>query len=308
MNSLYLKTLVETVATGSLSKAADNLFITPSAASRRIKYLEDHYGYSLLDRSGPLLVPTEAGKWVIDKALNLLEIENDLLIGLKGIERMGGVLFCCTNSFGIAHLPRVLEVFMHDNPDTTNLKFYFDQPDNIVKGLRKNVYNLAVFEHCIHCECFSFDEFTTYRLSDDEVVFISSPDLGINSANTTMDVLFKHTLYGQNESACASKFLASNLKSMGRRLDEFKNVIVVDDLHLIINSVLTGNGIACISKGVVEKHINAGRLVQHHVEGFTHARKRTLATNQSKSLNLATGSLKGCIISYFSETVEAVKC
>ena len=299
MNSTYLKTLVEAVAMGSISKAADSLCITPSAASRRIKFLEDHYGYPLLDRSGPLIVPTEAGKWVVKKALNVLDIENDLLIGLKGMERGEVVLFCCTNSFGIAHLPHVLADFMHTNPDTSKLKFYFDQPDNIVRELRKNIYNLAVFEHCIQCECFSFDEFATYSLPDDEMVFVSSPDLVITPSRTTIDVLCGHTLYGQNEGACASKFLATNLKSMKRSVNEFKNHIVVDDLHLIINSVLEGNGIACISQGVVEKHITAGRLIQHHVDSFIHARKRTLAANHGKLLNLSTKNLMDCIISYF---------
>lgn len=306
MKLIYLKTLVEAVGSGNLSKAADNLCITPSAVSRRIKYLEDYYGYSLLDRSGPLLVATEAGKWVADKALEMLDMENELLIGLKRIERMGGVLFCCTNSFGIAHLPLVLEAFMLDNPDTNKLRFYFDQPDNIVRGLRKNIYNMAVFEHCIQCECFNFNEFKTYPLPEDEVVFISSPELGINATDTTMDALFEYTLYAQNEGACGSKFLSNNLKSMGRSLDEFRNIVIVDDLHLIISAILAGNGIACISKGVVKKHIDAGHLKQHHVNGFIHARKRTLATNLTMELNPSTEGLKKCIVSYFEQHMQSI--
>ncbi len=69
METVYLKTLVEAIATGSLSKAADSLCITPSTASRRIKFMEDHYGYSLLDRSGSKLVLTNAGKIVMDTLL-----------------------------------------------------------------------------------------------------------------------------------------------------------------------------------------------------------------------------------------------
>ena len=238
METIYLKTLVETVATGNLSRAADSLCITPSTASRRIKFMEEHYGYSLLDRSGPLLIPTEAGKLVVDMATGILALENELVINLKGMDQGEGILFCCTNSFGIAHLPRIFAEFMVSNPDTSKLRFYFGQPDDIVKGLRENSYNLAVFEHCIHCECFSFDEFTTYSLPTDEVVFISSPALGIRSSTITVTELFKHTLYGQNEGSCASKFLATNLRSMGRNVAEFNHLVIVDDLHMIINAVL----------------------------------------------------------------------
>lgn len=300
METVYLKTLIESVATGNLTRAADILCITPSTASRRIKFLEDQYGYPLLDRSGSILVPTEAGKFVADKAAAILALENELLAGLKNMEKCEGIFFCCTNSFGIAHLPLIFAEFMASNPDTSKLKFNFDQPDNIVKGLRENCYNLAVFEHCIHCECFSFDEFTTYPLPNDEVVFVSSPALAINSPKLTIDELLKHTLYGQNEASCSSKFLAANLRTLGRSVTEFNHHFIVDDLHMIIKAVLDGNGIACLSRGVVEKHLVSGRLVQHHVDKFEHDRKRTLATDLSKKTNPATECLKDCILDYFT--------
>lgn len=302
METIYLKTLLEAVATGNLSRAAESLCITPSTASRRIKFMEDHYGYSLLDRSGPLLVPTAAGKMVAEKAAEILKLEIELQLSLKGMEQGDGILFCCTNSFGIAHLPRIFAEFMISNPDTSELKFYFGQPDDIVKGLREGSYNLAVFEHCIHCECFRFDEFATYSLPIDEVVFVSSPALGITAAQLKIDELFEYTLYGQSEECCASKFLVSNLRSLGRSVSEFSNHVIVDDLHMIITAVLEGNGIACISRVVVEKHLNTARLVQHHVDGFEHARKRTLAADPNKRSTPATKGLMNCILEYFNVT------
>lgn len=300
MKTIYLKTLVEAAATGNLSRAADSLCITPSTASRRIKFLEDHYGCLLLDRSGSVLVPTEAGKLVVGKATEMLALENDVLVGLRGMELADEILFCCTNSFGIAHLPRIFAEFMTGNPDTAKLKFFFGQPDEIVKGLRDTSYNLAVFEHCVHCNCFSFDEFTTFSLPTDEVVFVSSPDLDIRAATLTVTELFRHTLYGQHEGSCASRFLASNLRSMGRDVAEFNSHVIVDDLHLIISAVLEGNGIACISRGVVEKHLASGRLLQHHVDGFVHTRKRTLAAVPGNKADSATTGLMKCILEYFS--------
>lgn len=67
MELAYLKTLLEMVDTGSFSKAADNLYVTQSAVSRRIKFMEDQYGYPLLDRSGPNLLLTDAGTVVADQ-------------------------------------------------------------------------------------------------------------------------------------------------------------------------------------------------------------------------------------------------
>ncbi len=299
METIYLKTLVEAVNTGSLSRAAESLCITPSTASRRLKFMEEQYGHELLDRSGPVMVPTPAGSIVLQKAQEMLAIEHEILMGLKGLNHDTGILFCCTNAFGIAHLPRIFAEFMSNNPDTSNLKFFFGQPDDIVRGLRGSDYTMAVFEHCIHCECFRFDEFATYELPRDEMIFVSSPGLAVSPAQLTIDELFRHTLYGQNEENCASKFLATNVRTMGRDIYEFSNHVIVDDLHMIINAVLEGNGIACISRGVVEKHLTSGRLVAHHVEGFEHQRKRTLAIATDKKSNPATRELKNCILDYF---------
>jgi LysR family transcriptional regulator, transcriptional activator of the cysJI operon len=300
VDTLYLRTFIETLKTGNLTKASENLFITPSTASRRLKLIEGHFGHTLLDRSGPVLTATEAGRLVADQAVRILALETELKAKLHAMDHAEEVLFCCTHSFGIAHLPQVFADFMLTNPDTAKMKLYFDQPDHIVEGLRENRYNLALFEHCIHCTCFRSDEFTTFALPNDEVVFVSSPDHGIGSEFLTIDEVFRHTLYGQNEGSCASKFLATNLRLMGRSVSEFNNHIVVDDLHMIIKAVLQGNGIACVSRGVVEKHVKAGRLVEHRVDGFVHGRKRTLFVSRSKEMNTMTESLRNCILGYFN--------
>jgi len=44
METRYLKTLVATVEEGSFSRAAEVLYITQSAVSQRIKFLEEHFG------------------------------------------------------------------------------------------------------------------------------------------------------------------------------------------------------------------------------------------------------------------------
>ena len=108
MESLYLKTLVEVVRTGSLSRAAESLHVTQPAVSRRIKFMEDQYGCELLDRSGNVLRPTEAGHLVYEKAQSLLEIEADLVSGLHRLDGKVRISLSCTPSFGIAHLPAVL--------------------------------------------------------------------------------------------------------------------------------------------------------------------------------------------------------
>jgi len=297
MESIYLKTLIEAVNTGSLSKAAENLCVTPSAASRRIKFLEEHYGYPLLDRTGPVLKPTQAGSLVVGKARILLEIEQELLHGLTEMDSKPRIAFCCTPAFGIAHLPYVLKDFMLNNSDMSDLKFFFKMPDLVVEGLKEHLFDLAVIEHCA---CLDLKEFSTFPLPDDEMIFVSAPSLGIEPAFADLDVLVQQRLYSRNEGCCSQVFLDFNMKNIGRDGREFKKVIVYDDLHLIIQAVLDGEGIAFISRSVVAKHLNEGSLRTHRVEGFRHNRNRTFVVSNTKPIDTSMTAFIKCIFSAFS--------
>lgn len=297
MESIYLKTLIEAVETGSLSKAAENLCVTPSAASRRIKFLEDHYGYPLLDRSSAVLKPTQAGNLVLEKAKVLLQIEQELLHGLNEMDNKPRIAFCCTPAFGIAHLPHVLKDFMLNNSDMSDLKFYFKMPDMVVEGLKQHLFDLAVIEHCA---CLDLKEFLTFPLPDDEMVFVTAPSLGIESDIADLDVLVQQRLYSRNEGCCSQVFLEMNMKNIGRDSREFKKVIVYDDLHLIIQAVLDGEGIAFISRSVVAKYLKQGSLRTHRVAGFRHNRNRTFVVSNTKSLDANLMDFVRCIFSTFS--------
>jgi DNA-binding transcriptional LysR family regulator len=278
VKSEYLGTLLETIATGSFSKAADNLFITQSAVSRRIKFLEDQYGYSLIDRSGPVLTPTDAGRVVIEKAEKMLQLENELLQNLKVLSPKPGITFCCTPSFGVAYLPAIMRDFMLLKPDMSELKFFFEMPDKVVDGMRKGLYQVGVIEHN---EDYDLAEFETFELPGDEVVFVSSPQLGLTEDELPLEKLTGFDLYTRKEGCCSSKLLEFNFKKLGKDDAEFSRVIYYDDLHLIISSVLEGYGLAFISRSVVEKQVSEGTLRIHRATGFEHAYKRTLIVNSA---------------------------
>ncbi|WP_188055645.1 LysR family transcriptional regulator [Oryzomonas rubra] len=278
MKSEYLQTLVESIATGSFSKAAETLCVTQSAVSRRIKFIEDQYGFPLIDRSGPVLVPTEAGRIVLEKAEKMLSLEKELLHDLQGISAKPSIMFCCTPAFGVVYLTDILKDFMLSNPDTTELRFFFDMPDKVVDGMREGAYQVGVIEHN---ENFDLAEFETFELPGDEVVFVSAPELGLADGDVSIDQLTRQDLYTRKEGCCSSKLLDYNMKKLGRDYGEFSRVLYYDDLHLIIDSVRTGGGIAFISRPVVEGLVKEGLLRQHRVTEFEHAYRRTLIVNRA---------------------------
>ena len=211
VESLYLKTLVEVVRTGSLSRAAETLHVTQPAVSRRVKFMEDQYGCALLDRSGNTLRPTEAGRLVYEKARTLLEIEADLVSGLHRLDGRARISFSCTPSFGIAHLPVILRDFMLACADTADMKFIFNTPDVIFKGLGDGTFDLAVMELC---ERFDLSPYVAFPLPGDEMVFVSGTGLRLAPV-PALDALFSIPLYARREGCCSRMLLEKNLSCVG---------------------------------------------------------------------------------------------
>lgn len=273
MELVYLRTFVQSLEAGSFSKAADMLCVTQSAVSRRIKFLEDQYGYPLVDRSGPVLMPTEAGNIVLDKARQLLTIENELLRGLKGIRKPEGLSFCCTPAFGTVFLPQVVRELLSSSSEMHTMQFYLKMPAQVLAGVQDGHFDVGLVEHC---EALDFSGLGTMELPDDEVVFFSSPRLNIPAGEVPIDELKRHMLFSRREECCSTRLLAFNLKQINLDIEVFPSQVIYDDLNQIIAAVVDGMGVAFTSQSLVKEQMAAGTVRIHRVPGFSHQRKRAL--------------------------------
>ena len=296
MESIYLRTLVEIVKSGGISKAAEVLCVTQPAVSRRFKFLDEQYGYPLLER-GNSLRPTEAGRFVIEKAEKLLAIENELLAGLLSICGKMKISFCCTPAFGICHLPKILRDFVLHYTNQVDLKFVFETPENIVKGLNEGSVDLAVIEHC---DCFDLTDYVVQCLPDDCVIFLSSPDSGISTPVTQLEQLLDKILVTSNHGCCSRIMLEKNLKLLGRDLREFKKIIAFDDLQIAVKIVRDGEGISFLSRDLVSDCLAGNALLEHRLAGFDHVRKRSLVFSNKCARNACLEHFAETVYSHFN--------
>ncbi|MBJ6752319.1 LysR family transcriptional regulator [Geomonas anaerohicana] len=281
MDFTNLKTLVVSIECGSFSKAAEILCVTQSAVSRRIKILEDHYGQLLLDRSGITLKPTAAGQLLIEKARQVLQMEQEFLHDLQLLARRRKISFCCTAPFGISFLPDIFTRFMSRNSQNSDLSFVFDMPEGALKGLKEKLYDLVLIEFC---EDLNLDEFAVYPLPDDEMVFVSRPGF-IDSRMVGVETMLDQRLYCKKSGCCARRFLEKSMLAIGRDAAEFRNTVYFDDIPFIIKAVKAGEGVTFISRSVVASSLAEGSLVSHHVEGFAPSRPRRLVLEKNRSLD-----------------------
>lgn len=115
-----LRAFCQTVRLGSVSRAAEALFVSQPAITLQLQALERDMGVGLFERSGRRLAPTREGQLLYDLAQPLVE-------GLDGLESVfkdkvagldAGELNIAANSSTILYLlPRIVEHFRAEHPD-----------------------------------------------------------------------------------------------------------------------------------------------------------------------------------------------
>lgn len=298
MESQYLKTFCAVIDEQSFSRAAQRLNITQSAVSQRIKFLETHYGVPLLERNGTMLVPSDAGTVVMDKARQILMLENELAERLKNLHKKNRLALCCTPTFGIVYLPKVLNHFFMINTTDVDFKFILNSPALAQQGVQESVFDLAIIEHCDELD---FHNVTVIDLPPDDLVFISSPEMNLGGQVVSLEDMFQHCLIARREGCSSRCLLANNLSRHGKSMDNFKGTIIYDDLYLTIQTVLAGRGVAFVSRNLVVDYLRKGDLLEHSVNGFSCSRARSAIMLNKRIDDSYVGSFIDCVQKVFAQ-------
>ncbi|PCK09680.1 MAG: LysR family transcriptional regulator [Alteromonadaceae bacterium] len=140
-----LKAFIAVSKTQSFSLAAQQLFITQPAVSKRISGLEAHLNHSLFDRLGKTVRLTEAGATLLPKALSIVQQISETERGIRELsgEIRGLLKVATSHHIGLHHLPPVLREFASAHPDV-NLQFEFLDSEKAHRKLLSSEVELAI--------------------------------------------------------------------------------------------------------------------------------------------------------------------
>lgn len=121
MDNQNLKAFITVADCGSFSYAADQLYITQSAISKRIAQLELQIGKKLFDRIARQVSLTEAGKELLPRAQRILKEYEDALQAINDLsgEASGTLRLAISHHLGLHRLPPVLKQFSQQYPNVT---------------------------------------------------------------------------------------------------------------------------------------------------------------------------------------------
>ncbi|MDU5677321.1 MAG: LysR family transcriptional regulator, partial [Pseudomonas aeruginosa] len=113
-----LNTFIAIAETGSFSEAGERLHLTQPAVSKRIAALEQQLNARLFDRVGREVNLTEAGRALLPRAYQLLNVLDDTRRALNNLtgEVSGRLVLATSHHIGLHRLPPLLRAFTRAHP------------------------------------------------------------------------------------------------------------------------------------------------------------------------------------------------
>ncbi len=175
MNLQQLVTFSTVVAEGSMTAAAEKLYLTQPAVSQQIRNLEEELGVNLLVRGVRQAKPTVQGQMLFDYAKKIIALTQAAQVavqtlgeGIKGSLRVGAV-----NSLGLYLLSPLVGNFLKHNPKV-NLHLTYSEGPEVLKALQRGEIDVAILPNVEQEFGKSSNDLEARPLLKDEIWLVAS--------------------------------------------------------------------------------------------------------------------------------------
>lgn len=167
-----LRTFVAVARTGSLTKAAEEVFLTQSAVSRQMKDLERSLSTPPLERFGRGVRLTPAGETLLNHALKILGDIREAVQAVHEIEEgvAGELRLGTTVTVANYLLPQILAAYRREHPHVRVI-LKPAASTKLLTQLRRNELDLAVAENSSVPD----PDLKIWREIDDPIVMVAPP-------------------------------------------------------------------------------------------------------------------------------------
>ncbi|MFT4022060.1 MAG: LysR family transcriptional regulator [Acinetobacter sp.] len=172
MNLSAFEAFVKVMETGSISVAADQLFITQPAVTKRIHSLEDYFGVTLFESAGRGIQPTHTAYCLLPKVKNWLNNLGEMhhTLSHQHDKVQGHLKIGTSHHIGLHQLPHHLKLYVQQYPDV-NLDVRFVDSEQAHEQVLTGDLELAFLTLPPQGD----DRLTYQPLWNDPLVFVVAP-------------------------------------------------------------------------------------------------------------------------------------
>ena len=259
LNLNQLRSFYSAAKAGSITRAADELMVTPAAVTFQIKQLEESLGIKLLFRAGNAMRLTDSGATVFERVRKIFEDIQTLETFIADISKTksGALKIGCSETAAIYVLPRLIKVFKQTYPD---IKVVIDRGTNadMVRSLLDHQNELLIVRHKPNEK-----RFKMRYMGREEILLIAHNESALlPQTNISIADLSKMPLIVPLKGSATREIVHEHLK---RFQVSPKVVMESSSIALIMKLVREDEGVSFLCREAVEEELSKGILKEIHL-------------------------------------------
>lgn len=269
LNLYQLQSFVTVISEGSMTGAADKLYLTQPAISQQIRNLEEELGVELLVRGVRLIKPTLQGEILFDFAKRILQQAAQAEVAVKalGAELKGQLKVGTLNSMGVQLMSPIVSRLLKYNPKLSIVIDYGEGPDLIQAFNRKDL-DLLILPEVEKQFGLTMPEAEKRFLFKEEMWLVGSgKDMDMPKQITVAEVGKYPLIFFSREYPDFNRRLLEVLKANNVEIEPTFISPNVGTLKRVIESAL---GWGFLPSSSIKKQVRSGRMNRVDVKDLTY--------------------------------------
>lgn len=233
---------------GSISRAAEELSVTPSAVSQQIQVLEVQLGVSLLAKAGRGVVLTEAGERYFSMIADQVERIAEATGIIRGFRSITALTVRATPTLSNKWLLPRLQTLLDDNPDLEVRLDGTNEPTD---------FNQELVDLELRHGDGRWPGLFVEGLAEEEFIPVCSPSYAAAGSLSPIDLLSHRLIHSAKSQAQWSGWFPL----AGVAPSERWRRVLFDRSHMAIDAAAGGMGVALESTLMMGSELASGRLV-----------------------------------------------
>lgn len=269
MNLQQLLTFSTVIAEGSMTAAAERLYLTQPAISQQIRNLEEELGVNLLVRGTRQAKPTMQGQMLYEYAKKIIALTQQAQMaitsvgeGVKGSLRVGTL-----NSLGMYLISPVVGSFLKHN-SKLHIKLVYEDGPEILRLLQEGELDIAILPEVSQeygVEAAGVDE---KPLIKDEIWLVASgKEVGTPTSISIAELGSRPVVRFTEKYSGFERDLNAILQ---KHKVKFNPVFESNNVGTMKRVIESGLGWGFLPAHSIRKQVRTGRMIQVEVEDFKH--------------------------------------
>ncbi|HEY8386561.1 MAG TPA: LysR family transcriptional regulator [Porticoccaceae bacterium] len=253
-----LEVFLTTAHSENISRAAEQLAMSQSAASSALKDLESQFDIQLFDRVGKSLQLNELGRLLQPRAEELLERARELEVAMGHHSQSGPLKVGATLTVGNYLAVKLMARYMEEPGAKVSLEVA--NTATIVDKVRHFVLDIGLIEGEIN-----HPDLEVTRWREDELVVFCAPDHPLAARDVLNDNDLLDATWIVRESGSGTRQTFD--RAMHGVLPRLNILLELQHTEAIKNAVEAGMGVGCLSRITLVDDFARGNLVPLEVPG-----------------------------------------